>query len=103
MLTAQERELGELLEWTRQHRGLTLRRVAGRVQCTAGYLSRVEKKGEIPSPWMLCQLADLYSVHASQFLRARKLALVARRAEAIEIDHLRALEHWHVQRGRNPG
>jgi transcriptional regulator with XRE-family HTH domain len=103
MLTAQERELGELLEWARQHCGLTLRKVAGRLKCTPGYLSRVEKKGEIPSPWMLCEMADLYLVHASQFLRARKAALVARRAEALEIDHLRALEQWHVQRGRNPG
>jgi transcriptional regulator with XRE-family HTH domain len=76
--------LGKHIQATRQKRGFTVRALADAIGKTAGYLSRVETRDEIPSPELICQLGDILAEKPERLLRLAKEDLMKRTKEQIE-------------------
>jgi ribosome-binding protein aMBF1 (putative translation factor) len=53
---------GSYIKELRSERGVTVRQLADMVRKTAGYISRIEVRGEIPSAELICELADALRV-----------------------------------------
>ena len=64
--------LAQRLRQLREQRGVTVRQFADEIQKSAGYVSRIEARGEIPSPELLCVIADAYGVGAEELLNLAK-------------------------------
>ena len=59
---------GHVLREFRHSRGLTVRQLADMVEKTPGYISRIEVRGEIPSPDLICRLAEELQVPADELI-----------------------------------
>lgn len=53
-------------------RGDTVRQFADRIGKTPGYVSRMEVRGEIPSPELLCEIAEIHKVRPEELLQLAK-------------------------------
>jgi transcriptional regulator with XRE-family HTH domain len=83
--------LGRRLRELREQRGLTVRQVADRIEKTPGYVSRIEVRGEIPSPELLCVIADVYGVEAEKLLDLAKRCYLERTKRDVEAKNQSAL------------
>ena len=77
-------DLGERLRQMRQNRGLTVRAFAERIGKTSGYISRIEGRGELPSPQFLCEIADVYQIDPKELLDLWKRVQIKRKSCEIE-------------------
>lgn len=77
-------ELGDRVQALRLERGLTVRALAEAVGKTAGYLSRVETRDEIPAPELICVLGGVLGEEPEVLLDLAKKDLLRRAAEQIE-------------------
>ena len=59
----------KILRLTRLTRGLNLRELAEMNGTTAGYISKIESRGEIPSPAMTASLAKSLNIDVGDFIR----------------------------------
>jgi transcriptional regulator with XRE-family HTH domain len=76
--------LGRRLRELREQQGLTVRQFAERIKKTPGYVSRIEARGEIPSPKLLCAIADAYGVEAEELLDLAKRCYLERTEREVE-------------------
>jgi len=76
--------LGRRLRELREQQGLTVRQLAERVKKTPGYVSRIEARGEIPSPELLCEIAGVYHVTPEELLELAKQCYLERAARELE-------------------
>jgi transcriptional regulator with XRE-family HTH domain len=83
--------LSQKLRELRETSGLTARAVAEHLGKSPGYISRVEGRGEIPSPELLCRFAALYGVPPEELLGLAKDRQLERAAEDIEARQQAAL------------
>jgi transcriptional regulator with XRE-family HTH domain len=83
--------LGRRLRELREQRGLTVRQFADCIEKTPGYVSRIEARGEIPSPELLCVIADVYGVKAEELLDLAKRCYLERTKREVEAKNLAAL------------
>jgi transcriptional regulator with XRE-family HTH domain len=67
-------ELGKRLKKLRDESGLSVRGLAEKVGVTPGYISRIEARGEVPSPEFLCKLAAQFDVRPEALLDFAKKA-----------------------------
>ena len=83
--------LGQRLRELRERRGLTVRQVAERIEKSPGYVSRIEVRGESPSPELLCVIADVYGVAPTKLLDLAKRCYLERTERDVEAKNRSAL------------
>lgn len=82
--------LAERLRMLRRQHGWTIRQLADRVQCTNGYISRIESK-DVPSPDFLCSIARVFNVPPEELLFLLKQVQLSRVEQEIDLRHQSAL------------
>ena len=70
---------------------MTLMTLAKKVNKTAGYLSRVESRDEIPSPELICLISEALEAKAETLLEFAKQDQLKRVEEQIELKSNEAL------------
>lgn len=84
-------KLGARVRELRQDLGWTLQDVARRVAKTAGYISRIEGRDEMPSAEFVCDLASALKVPPEELLRLAKEDLITRTKNEVAAKHEQAL------------
>jgi len=90
--------LGQRLRELREQRGLTVRQFADRIKKTPGYVSRIEARGEIPSPELLCAIADVYGITPEELLDLAKQCYLERAEREVDAKNLSALALYRKER-----
>jgi transcriptional regulator with XRE-family HTH domain len=90
--------LGQRLRELRDQRGLTVRELAEHIEKTPGYVSRIEARGEIPSPELLCVIADLYKIAPEELLNLAKQCYLERTERDVDAKNESALALYRKQR-----
>jgi transcriptional regulator with XRE-family HTH domain len=83
--------LSNRLRDLRRKSELTVRVLAEKLDKSPGYISRIESRSEIPSPELLCELADLYEVNAEELFELAKQSYLERLAGEIDSKYESAL------------
>jgi transcriptional regulator with XRE-family HTH domain len=83
--------LGKRLKELREKRKLSVREFARQIDKTAGYVSRIEARGEIPSPDLLCSIADFHGIDPTELLDLLRKVQLKSTAEEIKAKHASAL------------
>ncbi len=90
--------LGQRLRELREQAGLKVRDFAERIEKTPGYVSRIETRDEIPAPELLCKIADVYGVEASELLNLAKQCHLDRVEREIEAKNLSVLSLYRKEK-----
>lgn len=90
--------LGDHIHALRRRRGLTVRALAEAIGKTAGYLSRVETRDEIPSAELICRLGDALHEKPEVLLALSKTDVLQRTATQIEKKNTEALALYRRSR-----
>jgi transcriptional regulator with XRE-family HTH domain len=91
-------ELGNRIQFLRHKRGLTVRALAEALDKTAGYLSRVKTREEIPASELICQMADVLKEKPEALLALAKKDLLRRAEQQIERKSTDALNLYRRSR-----
>lgn len=83
--------LSKRLKELREKKDLTVRKFAHLLDKTPGYISRVEGRGEIPSPELLCAMAKVLGVQPEELLELAKEGQLKRTEEDIDARQQEAL------------
>jgi transcriptional regulator with XRE-family HTH domain len=83
--------LSNTLRELRERHGFKVREFAGLIGKTAGYVSRIEGRGEIPSPELLCKIAEVYELDPTELLQLAKTSQLERAEREIDTRHASAL------------
>ena len=97
-MVAPLKTFGDRIKHLREERDLTVRDLASLIGASAGYVSRVEVRGEIPSPEMICRLAEALHASAEALLAAAKTEQLASARDRIEARHADALRLYRRSR-----
>lgn len=84
-------KLAERVKAQRLQRKLGVREFAELLGVTAGYVSRVEVRGEIPSPELICKIGDLLGIELEELLELAKDDVLTRTKEDLSQRHTEAL------------
>ena len=84
-------DLGKRLRELRRDRDLTVREFAHEIDKSPGYVSRIEARGEIPSPELICQITEFYAVTPEELLELAKAGHMDRVEQDLEVKHQEAL------------
>jgi transcriptional regulator with XRE-family HTH domain len=84
-------QLGKRLRKLREDREFTVRQFADLINKTAGYISRIEARGEIPSPELLCVIADVYRIAPEELLELAKQCYLERTKREMDAKNSSAL------------
>ena len=83
--------LGQRLRELREQQGFTVRQFAERIERTPGYVSRIEARGEIPSPELLCVIAEAYRIAPEELLELAKECYLERAEREVQARNSSAL------------
>ena len=92
------RVLGQRLRQLRLEQGSTVRELAEHIGKTAGYISRIEIRGEIPSPELLCTFAEIFSIDPEELLALAKQGQLERTERDIEARQASALSMYRKEK-----
>ena len=84
-------QLSRKLKDLRTKKGLTVRELAEKIGKSPGYVSRIEVRGEVPSPELLCTIASVFKVKPESLLALAKEAQLEHAARTIDQRQLSAL------------
>jgi len=84
-------QLGKHLRQLRQEKNLTVRELAIGIGKSAGYVSRIEVRHEVPSPELLCIIAAFFDVAPEPLMEMAKETQLQRVVEDIDAKHEEAL------------
>lgn len=84
-------KLAEKVKAQRLEKDLGVRDLAGKLGVSPGYVSRIEGRGEIPSPEMICRIADVLEIKAEQLLELAAEDVLNRTKEDLSQKHTEAL------------
>jgi transcriptional regulator with XRE-family HTH domain len=84
-------KLAERIKGARTKQELGVRDLAARVGVTAGYISRIEGRGEIPTGDVLCRISEALKVPAEELLDLAKADLLEKTKTDISQKHAEAL------------
>ncbi|MSR60082.1 MAG: XRE family transcriptional regulator [Planctomycetaceae bacterium] len=90
--------LGIAVRGIREKRGFSVRQFAAMLGKTPGYISRIEVRGEIPSPELLLRIAELLEADPNDLLRLAKESQLANAEKEINDRHATALTLFRKQR-----
>lgn len=71
----------------RHDRGITVRQFADALGKSPGYVSRIEARGEIPSPELTCRIANLLGAPPEELLELARLDVLQRTDKEIKVRH----------------
>jgi len=74
-----------------QVKELGVREFAQMLGKSPGYVSRIEGKGEIPSPELLCDIAEIFDVEPEELLELAKQSQLEKKERDIEMRYATAL------------
>jgi|HubBroStandDraft_2_1064218.scaffolds.fasta_scaffold574215_2 transcriptional regulator with XRE-family HTH domain len=83
--------LGQRIRELREKRDLSVRQFASLLAKSPAYVSKVEARGEIPSPELLCQIAGLLKADLEELLALAKSSHLERTAKEIDARQAAAL------------
>jgi transcriptional regulator with XRE-family HTH domain len=84
-------KLAKRIKDAREDLQISVRELASRLDVSPGYISRIEARGEIPSPELLCRIGAELKVQPEELLDLAKLDLLARTRDNISEKHAEAL------------
>lgn len=84
-------DFGRTIRELRRKRDWSVYDLAGRIGRTAGYISKIEARGEIPSPEMIVMLADALGTRAEGLFEIAKREKTEQAASTIERKYDEAL------------
>ena len=84
-------KLAEKVKAERVRKDIGLREFAAQLGVSAGYVSRIEGRGEIPSPETICKIAELLNLEPEILLDLAKEDVLARTKEDLSQRHTEAL------------
>lgn len=90
--------LSKKLVELRTKKGLSVRALAEKIGKSAGYISRIEGRGEIPSADLLCQLAELFGVKPESLLDLAKRSQLEQAEKDIDDRQKFALELFRKEK-----
>lgn len=76
-------EFAQRIRELRRKRGWSVYELAERIDKTAGYVSKIEARGEIPSPEMICTLANVLGADANDLFKVAKTEKARQAASSI--------------------
>lgn len=91
-------ELRKKKEWTVKDLIKRLEPLIGR-HISPAYITRIEQYGEIPSPDLICIMADVLGHDANELLNRAKKIKIQRFDKNLEEKYRKAVGHYRVQRG----
>lgn len=90
--------LGTRLKELRLAKGLSVRDAATLVGKSAGYISQIEVRGEIPTCELLLVISDKYGADFEELLKLAKKEQVRRAVQEIDAKHESALTLYRRKR-----
>ena len=75
--------LARLVRDCRRKKGLSVKDLAEKMTVTPGYISRIEVRGEIPSPDVIIKLAGVLGMDAEALVEAAKAEKVEQVSETV--------------------
>ncbi len=84
-------KLAEKIKAERLKLKIGVREFAERLGVSPGYLSRVEVRGEIPSPELICKIGDLLGIEPEELLDLAKEDVLARTKDDLGQRHSEVL------------
>lgn len=97
-----ESPLAERLRSLRKRSGFGVQEVAERLGKSAGYISRIERRGDVPTPELLCEIAGVYGVSARGLLDLAQKSQVERFSLELEAKYRQALARHLAERKQKP-
>jgi transcriptional regulator with XRE-family HTH domain len=93
--------LQQRLRDLREKAGLGLREAAKKLRISPGYLSRIEGRGEIPAPELLCRMAGEYGCDVEELLELAKQAQLKAVEQQIDSKQSEALKLFRRSKKHN--
>jgi transcriptional regulator with XRE-family HTH domain len=84
-------DLGKKIRELRSVRGFTVQQFADEIDKSAGYVSRIEARGEIPSVELILLIAEKLAVKPESLLELAKQSQLGRVAQQIDAKQQEAL------------
>jgi transcriptional regulator with XRE-family HTH domain len=84
-------KLADKVKAKRDQLGISVREFAVRLGVSPGYVSRIEVRDEIPSPEMICKIADALEIKPEELLDLAKDDVLNRTKEDLSQKHTEAL------------
>jgi transcriptional regulator with XRE-family HTH domain len=84
-------KLANKVKANREQLGISVRELAVKLGVSPGYVSRVEIRNEIPSPEMICKIADALETKPEELLALAKDDVLNRTKEDLSQKHTEAL------------
>ena len=94
-------DFGQTIRELRRKRGWSVYDLAERIERTAGYISKIEARGEIPSPEMITALADALRTPAEGLFEIAKREKTEQAASLIERKYDEALTLYRKGKKRS--
>lgn len=89
---------GSRIKELRASNGWTVRELAERIGKTAGYISQIEGRGEIPSPELICRFGEIFEVKPELLLELAKQDQLDKAESDIAEKHQAALTLYRKER-----
>ena len=89
--------LGAYIRQLREQQGHSVREFAALLGKSAGYISRIEARGEIPAPELICRIAELLKGDLNEMLILAKNSQLARTEKEIDEKQASALALYRKQ------
>lgn len=89
---------GSRIKELRTANGWTVRELAEQIGKTAGYISQIEGRGEIPSPELICRFAAVFAVKPEMLLDLAKHDQLDKAESDISERHEAALTLYRKER-----
>lgn len=70
---------------------LSVREFAAAIGKSPGYVSRIEVRGELPSPMLICEISEVLKLDAEELLTLAKASQLRKTEEQIKERHSSAL------------
>ena len=97
---------GELVQVLRKSKGWTVKDMIGELESkgqesiSAAYITRIEQYGEIPSPELICRIADVFSYDEEKLLECAKRIKVEKFSKSLKEKYRKAAGLYRTERSK---
>ena len=98
------REFGNLIQKLRKNKGWTVKELIEKLdgqQVSPAYMTKVEVYGEIPSPDLICKMADVLGHSQQELLNLAKEHKISRFEKALEEKYQKAVGMYRLEKGKH--
>ena len=90
----------ERIRELRNDKGFSVHELARRIKTVPSYVSKIEARGEIPSPEMIFKLAEVFGVEPGELVEIAKAQKGEEAKKAVEQKYSSKLELYRRQKGK---